>query len=84
MIVQVLKLPTLVIMLLISLLCIVGAFATRNSLSDVGVMLLFDGVEYLMTLIPDLPDLLLYSLATDVRKPAPRPNPKAWVMARVY
>jgi putative tricarboxylic transport membrane protein len=50
-IVQVMKLPTLVMMVLISLLCMVGAFAIRNSLADVGVMLLFGGMGYLMTLI---------------------------------
>jgi putative tricarboxylic transport membrane protein len=50
-IVQVMKLPTLVMMVLISLLCMVGAFAIRNSLADMGVMLLFGGMGYLMTLI---------------------------------
>ncbi|SEO01120.1 putative tricarboxylic transport membrane protein [Pseudorhodobacter antarcticus] len=50
-IVQVMKLPTLVMMVLISLLCMVGAFAIRNSLADVSVMLLFGGMGYLMTLI---------------------------------
>lgn len=50
-IVQVMKLPTQVMMILITLLCMVGGFAIRNSFADLGMTLLLGGMGYLMTLI---------------------------------
>jgi putative tricarboxylic transport membrane protein len=50
-IVQVMKLPTHIMMVLITLLCMVGAFAIRNSVSDLIMMLVLGGMGYLMTIL---------------------------------
>jgi putative tricarboxylic transport membrane protein len=48
---KVMKLPTQIMMVLITLLCMVGAFAIRNSLADLGMMLVLGGMGYIMTLM---------------------------------
>lgn len=50
-IVQVMRLPIHLMLVLITLLCMVGAFAIRNSLSDLVMMLVLGGMGYLMTLM---------------------------------
>ncbi|WP_289044090.1 tripartite tricarboxylate transporter permease [uncultured Aliiroseovarius sp.] len=50
-IVQVMKLPTHIMMVLITLLCMVGAFAIRNSISDLVMMLVLGGMGYVMTVL---------------------------------
>lgn len=50
-IVQVMKLPTHIMMVLITLLCMVGAFSIRNSISDLIMMLALGGIGYLMTIL---------------------------------
>ena len=46
--VQVMKLPPAIMMVAITLLCMVGAFAIRNNFSDLIIMLALGGLGYLM------------------------------------
>jgi len=45
---RILKVPRNILMPLILLFCIVGSYATNNSVSDVGIMLVFGLLAYLM------------------------------------
>lgn len=47
----VMRIPTRVMMVLIALLCIVGAFSIRNSIVDVYVMVFFGCLGYVMNLL---------------------------------
>jgi len=46
--VQILRIPSRVLLPLILLFCIVGAYSIRNTVFDVGMMMLFGAVGYLM------------------------------------
>lgn len=50
-VVYVMRLPVQVMMVLVTLLCMVGAFAIRNAIADVVTMIIAGGFGYLMTLL---------------------------------
>ncbi|MCX8997973.1 tripartite tricarboxylate transporter permease [Rhizobiaceae bacterium BDR2-2] len=50
-VVLVMKTPTHILMAAIALLCVVGAYAIRNSVSDIMIMIAFGGLGYIMLLM---------------------------------
>lgn len=59
---QIMRVPRTLLFCAIALLCVVGAFAIRNSLSDVYVMLFFGVLGYVMILLRLPPAPLVFGL----------------------
>ncbi len=80
------RIPSHILLVVIAVLCVVGSFAIRNTMSDVYIMLAFGLIGYLLNLfrLPAAPGVRADSRPLAGRKSAAQPDPGPRILGHLH